>query len=358
MTKGQIELNRQVEAITVGHRHRMDLGDIEALATSIEKHGLLQPPTITPEGFLVCGARRLAAVRKLGWRTISVWIRSGLSDRLGQLMAEQDDNILHKPLSPREAAALYRELKQVMSEDATRRQSATRFTSRRQPGSDGAATVAAPSPGPAGDTRQQAAQMVTGRASYTTLERISELERLATDHTQPEQVRERARTELVAIDDGGSVKAAHQRTRAELSMIEHDRDGAGTSDLGEEREPARAEADAVPIAGPQEAGSLQTRADQALARAHSARENTESPRSTVKTDTAAPQKYPVRAFLMTWGELAEWWVHYDVADLAAELNDEQLDSFLATADGTAAFAQQLRVLRKTPGETGRHLYAV
>lgn len=200
--------------------------------------------------------------------------------------------------------------------------------------------------------------MVTGRASYTTLERISELERLATDHTQPEQVRDRARAELVAIDAGGSVKAAHQRTRAELSLAEHDLDGAGTSDPGEERERAQTEADALPIPRTQEAGSLQTRANQALARANSARENTESSPSTVKTDTAAPQKYPVRAFLMTWGELAEWWVHYDVADLAAELTDEQLNSFLAVADGTATFAHQLRALRQTPGETGRHLHAV
>ncbi|GFZ89710.1 ParB N-terminal domain-containing protein [Nesterenkonia alkaliphila] len=358
MNEEHIELNRKVEAITVGHRHRKDLGDIDALATSIEDHGLLQPPTITPEGFLVCGARRLAAVRKLGWRKVSVWVRSGLSTRLGQLMAEQDENTLHKPLSQREAAALYRELKGIMGEDATRRQSATWFSSERQPGSDGPATVAGPSPGPPGETRQQAAQMVTGRASYTTLERISDLERLAGDATEPDSVRDRARAELEAIDAGGSVKAAHQRTQAELSLAELDRISTDTSLPPDERASARAEAEALREDRPEEASSLQALADAALARAHSERDDTEAPLSTPKTVAATPKKYPVKAFLMTWGELIDWWVHYDVEELAAELTDEQLESFLTTVDGTAAFAHRLRTLRESPAETGRHLHAI
>ncbi|MCT1438721.1 ParB N-terminal domain-containing protein, partial [Brachybacterium paraconglomeratum] len=122
---GFIELERTVASIEVGRRHRTELGDIDALAASIDRDGLLQPITITPDGVLVCGARRLAAIRKLGWRTVNVWVRSGISDRLGQLLAEQDDNVLHKPLTQLEAAALYRELKQVMAEDAARRQAAT-----------------------------------------------------------------------------------------------------------------------------------------------------------------------------------------------------------------------------------------
>lgn len=357
---GRIELDRKVEAITVGHRHRTDLGDIDALAASIQESGLLQPPTITPEGFLVCGARRLAAVRKLGWRTVSVWIRSGLSDRLGQLMAEQDENTLHKPLTQREAAALYRELKEVMAEDAAHRRSATWFTSNRQPGNDGPATVAGPSPGSPGEARQQAAQMVTGRASYTTLERISELERLATDETQPDSVRERARAELDAIDAGGSVKAAHQRTRAEQSLAQLDQLGTDTTLPPTDREHARTEAEALRTNQPEDPGDLKALAEAALARAHTNPEDQEqaTPPSTGFPDDESPQKYPVKAFLMTWGELVEWWVHYDLEELAAELTDDQAASFLATADGTAAFAHQLRDLREGPAETGRHLRAV
>ena len=120
---GHIELERAVDSIAVGRRHRTDLGDIDALAASIDRDGLLQPPTITPDGVLVCGARRMAAIKKLGWRRVSVWVRSGISDRLGHLLAEQDDNQLPKPLTAIEAAALYREIKELMAEDAARRTS-------------------------------------------------------------------------------------------------------------------------------------------------------------------------------------------------------------------------------------------
>ena len=63
---GHIVLERALVSIQVGRRHREDLGDIDALAASIEREGLLQPITITPDGVLVCGLRRLAAMRKLG----------------------------------------------------------------------------------------------------------------------------------------------------------------------------------------------------------------------------------------------------------------------------------------------------
>src|SRR5688572_16673706 len=103
-TPGHIELERSIDSIRIGSRHRADLGDIDALAASIERQGLLQPITVTPDGVLVCGARRLAALRQLGVRKLNVWVRAGISDRLTELLAEQDDNTLHKPLSPTESA--------------------------------------------------------------------------------------------------------------------------------------------------------------------------------------------------------------------------------------------------------------
>lgn len=56
-------------------------------------------------------------------------------------------------------------------------------------------------------------------------------------------------------------------------------------------------------------------------------------------------RFPTRAFVQTWGELADWWTHYDAAELAAVLTDEQVDSFLAAAAGTARFADDLRTAR-------------
>ena len=47
---GSIQLDRAVNSLIVGTRHRSDLGDIDALAASIERDGLLQPLTITIDG--------------------------------------------------------------------------------------------------------------------------------------------------------------------------------------------------------------------------------------------------------------------------------------------------------------------
>ncbi|WP_232548368.1 ParB N-terminal domain-containing protein [Propioniciclava soli] len=209
---GSIQLDRTVESILVGHRHRVDLGDIDALAASIERDGLLQPITITIDGVLICGARRLAAIKQLGWRTVNVWVRSGLSDRLGQLLAEQDDNTLHKPLSQLEAAGLYRELKQLFAEDAARRKSATQFSSENQPGSDGPAKFAGPSSA-LGEARAQAAAMIPGGASHTTLEKIGYLEAIAADTTQPEALRAEAAAGLERIEAGDPVHPIYQTIR-------------------------------------------------------------------------------------------------------------------------------------------------
>jgi len=41
-------------------------GQVGDLITSIEEVGLLHPPVITPEGFVISGHRRLAALREMG----------------------------------------------------------------------------------------------------------------------------------------------------------------------------------------------------------------------------------------------------------------------------------------------------
>ena len=48
---------------------------------------------------------------------------------------------------------------------------------------------------------------------------------------------------------------------------------------------------------------------------------------------------------MIWGELVDWWTHYDPAVLAGELSDEQIEMFLTIADGTARFATTLTAAR-------------
>ncbi len=309
---GYIELDRTVESIQVGHRHRKDMGDLDELIASIERDGLLQPITITPDGVLVCGARRLAAVRRLGWRTVNVWVRSAISDRLAHLLAEQDDNALHKALSPLEAEALYREIKQLLAEDASRRQAASRFSTDNQPGSDGGANLAPPWD-PVGKRRDQAAAMIPGAPKHSTLDKIGYLRDTADDAELPDELRQQARDGLAQIDAGGAVHPIYQNVRSSIDALHADR-----------------------------ASHLHALADEALARV---KEAAKKPKPSTPKRSAAPARYAVRAFVMTWGELFEWWDRYDLDTLARELTDEQAEAFYATAEGTAQAAHTLRQLR-------------
>ena len=63
---------RRISAITIGVRHRRDLGDIEGLAASVAEVGLLYPVVITPGNVLIAGERRLAACAFLRWREVPV----------------------------------------------------------------------------------------------------------------------------------------------------------------------------------------------------------------------------------------------------------------------------------------------
>lgn len=266
---GHIELNRTVESIVVGNRHRTDLGDLTALAESIARDGLLQPLTVTIDGVLVCGARRLAAIKMLGWRTVSVWVRSGISGRLGHLLAEQDDNMLHKDLTPVEAAALYRELKTLMAEDAARRQAATRFSAENQPGKDGAGKFPAPSE-PVGRASEQAAAMIPGGASYKTLDKIDYLRQVTDDPDLPATVRGDAAAELERIDAGAPVHPGFERIRAAVTET-----ASETTDL-------------------------EALAREDVARAQAAQTK---PAPVTFAGAAEPARWPVRAFVATWSEL-------------------------------------------------------
>lgn len=340
-TPGHIELERSIDSIRIGSRHRTDLGDIDALADSIQSQGMLQPITVTPEGILVCGARRLAALRQLGVRKVNVWVRSGLSGRLTQLLAERDDNALHKSLTPTEAATLYREVKMLLLEDAQRRQEASRFGSEREyRRPDGAATVAAPSTPLDGDTRAEAALLVTGRRSYTTLDRISHLQRIAADDTLDDSIRGCATVELTSIDRGGSVTSAHRRMNTKLTVLELARIATDAAQPDHVRQ-----ASSLGVARVHAASSSATEVElaevarEALARVKKSK--------TISSPPAGPTDpvMPARAFVFLWNDLREWWLRYDCVDVASQITDEQWQSFEETVAGTIKFAERLRTLR-------------
>ena len=91
------------ERIQVGERHRKEMGDLEGLAASIAREGLLQPVGITEDFRLVFGQRRLVAVQNiLKWPTIPARVV-----RVSSIVAgEHAENEIRKDFTPSERAAI------------------------------------------------------------------------------------------------------------------------------------------------------------------------------------------------------------------------------------------------------------
>lgn len=114
----------RIEEIKVGPRFRKRLGDVEALARSIEQVGLLHPVVIDQHLNLVAGRRRLEALKLLvakgaeGWKQVPVR-QVNLDDLLA---AEHDENVQRLDLAPSEAVAVAEALEARLREQAKARQ--------------------------------------------------------------------------------------------------------------------------------------------------------------------------------------------------------------------------------------------
>ena len=352
-SNGQVGVQRTLESIIVGTRHRTDLGDLDALVDSIRREGLLQPITVTPEGVLVCGRRRLEALRRLGQRTTNVWVRSGITDRLSQLLAEQNDNALHKPLSLIEAEALYRELKPLLAEEAAGRQAATRFGTADIAGASGAGDSPAPEQN-VGEAREQAARMITGTDSHQRLERFGRLKDLARDESLPEHIRERAAAEVAKIEAGGKVHGSHLRMNTTLDLDALDQVAADPA----QPELIRAEAERSAAALRDAEDTLRTAelarlAAEAVARVQAAKAGKRGKKA---VPPVAPVEFPVvvlppRAFVALWADLDGWTAKYDAATLADTLTPAEWARAEAVLEETTAFFDIVRSLRTSEPET-------
>jgi ParB/RepB/Spo0J family partition protein len=97
----------KIELIIVGEGRRpIDGKNVDAIAQSMKRDGLLQPitvckrPGMSPRYELVGGAHRLAAARALGWRTINAVV----IDRDGRFASAIAENLMRKNLLPLEQA--------------------------------------------------------------------------------------------------------------------------------------------------------------------------------------------------------------------------------------------------------------
>ena len=97
----------EINQITLGERHRKDMGDLATLADSIKTEGLLQPIGVTPQDDLVFGYRRLVACRDiLGWTAIDARVVNVTSIGAG----EYAENEMRKDFTVSERVAILKAL--------------------------------------------------------------------------------------------------------------------------------------------------------------------------------------------------------------------------------------------------------
>jgi ParB-like chromosome segregation protein Spo0J len=108
MSGGVMEI--AISAINIGSRHRREMGDVDALAKSIEEIGLLHPVVLDMEHRLIAGARRIAAFQALGRATIPARVL----DMENIVLGEHAENELRKDFTPSERVAIGEEIERIL----------------------------------------------------------------------------------------------------------------------------------------------------------------------------------------------------------------------------------------------------
>lgn len=104
-----------ITAIVVGERRREDYGDIDGLAASIKRYGLLHPIVVDEQSNLIAGGRRLQACRQLGWSALPVTLLGDLTDAERREI-ELEENLRRKDLTPAEEARVMVQLAETARE--------------------------------------------------------------------------------------------------------------------------------------------------------------------------------------------------------------------------------------------------
>lgn len=190
-------MNRSIGEITTNGRHRKRLGDIEALARSIEEVGLLNPVTITDDGRLVAGHRRLEACKLLGWREVPVQVAASVDSAVSLLIAERDENTCREPMRPSELVALGMEVEALERPKAAARKGGRPKTC--DPGITG---------------YEPRVREKVGKAlgiSGATYQRGRAITDAAHDPERPPEIRDAARKALDEMDETGRVRSAYEK---------------------------------------------------------------------------------------------------------------------------------------------------
>jgi len=109
-----------IDRIKVRRRVRKEPGDIDALAASMNLHGLLHPIVVDRRNRLIAGGRRLAAAKRLGWKTINALIVDA-DDKADRLELELEENVQRSALSYLELEEGYARLERMRRPNIFRR---------------------------------------------------------------------------------------------------------------------------------------------------------------------------------------------------------------------------------------------
>lgn len=207
-----------VGSIKVANRIRKEFGDITSLANDIKENGLLNPVTLTPDGKLLAGERRLRAVQELGWQTVDARVVENPDD-LQALKIEITENENRKEFTFSEKMA-YAKLLHDMYDARARANSAANL----KVGNDSPSVPC----GTVGRTNDLIADEV-GLGSKTTL---SKAEYIA-DHATPEMI--------AALDaEQLSINAAYKQLKEQAKKAEEENRSLA-KELADAQEDARRE---------------------------------------------------------------------------------------------------------------------
>jgi hypothetical protein len=220
--KRQPETRVALDDIRVEDRHRADLGDIAALAASIADIGLINPITVTPDHRMIAGARRLAAVRTLGWTDVPVRVVDTLDDASARLRAERDENTCRKEMTVSELMDLAAALEALERPKAATRQIANLSlgspTKNGEIHSRGDQLGTTPDDHPNGKTREIVAKALG--VSSGTYQRARMVHRAAHNPNQPAAVRAAAADLLGQMDRGEiSVNGGYRQFRHRRDLL-------------------------------------------------------------------------------------------------------------------------------------------
>lgn len=98
--------------IKIHKRAREEVLEIEELAESIKRFGLLNPIIVDTNYILVAGYRRLEAVKRLGWSSIDANIIE-IKDGISALELEIEENIQRVQFSDEELLNAFKKLNRI-----------------------------------------------------------------------------------------------------------------------------------------------------------------------------------------------------------------------------------------------------